>query len=61
MVHVASGEWYCATHGLQLAVKHLVSLCREREANSDTIAEIIGKELPELVKRIEGLELTTAS
>lgn len=54
MVQTPAGTWYCPKHGLFCAVTDLISLYRrEGEADWTAICEIIGEQLPEIVKKVE--------
>lgn len=54
MVQGASGVWQCPNHALLLAARDLVSLYQcEGEADWTAISEIIGEQLPEIVKKVE--------
>lgn len=54
MVHTPSGAWHCPRHGLLIAARDLVALYqREGEADWTAISEIIGEQLPEIVKKVE--------
>ena len=54
MVRVPSGAWHCPRHGLLIAAKDLVALYQSKgEADWTAISEIIGEQLPEIVKKVE--------
>lgn len=54
MVKVESGAWFCPNHALLLAARDLVAFYRaDDEADWTAISEIIGEQLPEIVKKVE--------
>jgi hypothetical protein len=54
MVQSKSGCWHCPRHGLLVAAKDLIALYQvEGDADWTAISEIIGEQLPEIVKKVE--------